>query len=114
MVLEAYEQRFRECRKRGDQSYVEYAHGKMFERWCSSNVLEEKCDRLRQMVLIKELKNCLPVEIKTYINEQKWGRGRSQDCDIGGRICPHAQKNITKFSVPRNAQDQHSDTKFCI
>lgn len=45
LVPEAYRQRSRECRKRGDQSYVEFARENemMFGRL---NALEEKYDRL--------------------------------------------------------------------
>jgi len=40
----------------------------LFDHWCASK--EEQKD-FRQLVLMEEFKNCLPTNIKTYLDEQK-------------------------------------------
>ena len=43
----------------------------LFDRWCLSKNVNKDYVQLHQLVLIKEFKNCLPMELKTYIDEQK-------------------------------------------
>ena len=43
----------------------------MFDRWCSSREVAGEFRKLRQLVLVEEFKACVPVDIKTYIDEQK-------------------------------------------
>ncbi|XP_070575523.1 reticulocyte-binding protein homolog 2a-like [Ptychodera flava] len=73
LVPEAYRQKFRDCEKVKDQTYVEFARTKeqLFDRWCSSEKVSQNYDKLRQLVLIEEFKRCIRSDIKTFINEQK-------------------------------------------
>ncbi|XP_070560943.1 uncharacterized protein [Ptychodera flava] len=73
LVPEAYRQKFRDCEKAKDQTYVEFARTKeqLFDRWCSSEKVSQNYDKLRQLVLIEEFKRCIRSDIKTFINEQK-------------------------------------------
>ncbi|XP_070552082.1 uncharacterized protein [Ptychodera flava] len=75
LVPEAYRQKFRDCEKVKDQTYVEFARTKeqLFDRWCSSEKVSQNYDKLRQLVLIEEFKRCIRSDIKTFINEQKAG-----------------------------------------
>lgn len=71
-MLEAYRQGFPEYRKYGNQCYFEFAREKklVLDRWYASNPLEKSNDRLKQMMLVEEFKNHMPIEIRTYIDEQ--------------------------------------------
>ena len=73
LVPEAYRQRFRNTKKTDRQTYVEFGREKemLFDRWCLSKDVNKDYVRLRQLVLIEEFKNCLPTELKTYVDEQK-------------------------------------------
>ncbi|KAK2841796.1 hypothetical protein Q5P01_011996 [Channa striata] len=72
LVPEAYRQKFRECRKTVNQTYVEFACEKctLLDKWCSAT--ETKAyEQLWELVLLEEFKNCLPKNIVVYLNEQK-------------------------------------------
>ncbi|XP_065894244.1 uncharacterized protein [Dysidea avara] len=73
LVPEAYRQRFRDSKKTDKQTYVEFGREKemLFDRWCLSKNVDKNYVQLRQLVLVEEFKNCLPTELKTYIDEQK-------------------------------------------
>ena len=73
LVPEAYRQRFRASKKSGTQTYVEFAHEKqtLFDRWCGSKEINNNFEKLRQLILVEEFKDCLPTDIKTYLDEQK-------------------------------------------
>ena len=74
LVPEAYRQRFRSLQKSDNQTHVEFAREKcaLFDKWCSaSKVLS--FGQLRELVLLEELKSCLPERVVLYLNEQKVG-----------------------------------------
>ena len=73
LVPEAYRQNFRNYKKGEKQAYTEFAYEKeaLFDRWCSSREVTGQFEKLRQLVLVEEFKACVPVNIKTYIDEQK-------------------------------------------
>ena len=39
--------------------------------WCASMSVEEDFKKLRELMLLEEFKNCLPSEVKTYIEEKR-------------------------------------------
>ena len=49
---------------------MEFAHEKD-DRWCTSQEVAGDYTRLRELLLIEEFKNCLPDEVKTYLDENK-------------------------------------------
>ena len=52
--------------------YAEFSHEKrLFDRWCASQEVESDFTRLRELILIEEFKNCLPNEVKIYLDENK-------------------------------------------
>ena len=73
LVPEAYRQKFRNEEKENSETYVEFARTKeqLFDRWCSSQKIEESYDRLRQLILVEEFKRCVPSSVRTFIDEQK-------------------------------------------
>ena len=40
-------------------------------RLCGSKEINGEFEKLRQLILVEEFKDCLPTEIKTYLDEQK-------------------------------------------
>ena len=53
--------------------HVEFARTKkqLFDRWCSSQEIDNNYDRLRQLILVEEFKRCIPSSVRTFIDEQK-------------------------------------------
>ena len=70
LVPEAYRQKFRDLRKIQGQTYMDFAKQKerLFEEWCKSKDISE-FDSLRELLLLEEFKNCVPLEIKTHLEE---------------------------------------------
>jgi len=73
LVPEAYRQKFRNQEKESSETYVEFARTKeqLFDRWCSSQEIDNNYDRLRQLILVEEFKRCIPSSVRTFIDEQK-------------------------------------------
>ena len=73
LVPEAYRQNLRKCRNGEKQTYTEFAQTKqaLFDCWCTSKEVAKDYEKLCQMILVEEFKNCLPDSIKTYIKERK-------------------------------------------
>lgn len=73
LVPEAYRQKFRNCIRMSNQTYVEFARTKeqLFDRWCSSQKVDKDHDRLRQVILIEEFKRCIHSDVQTFVDEQK-------------------------------------------
>ena len=73
LVPEAYRQKFRNCEKLSNQTYVECARSKeqLFDRWCHSQKVDKSHDKLRQLILIEEFKRCFHSDVRTFIDEQK-------------------------------------------
>ena len=44
---------------------------RLLDRWCASEEIRKDYERLRQMILLEEFKNCVHPAIKNYIAEQK-------------------------------------------
>ena len=73
LVLEAYRQNFRNCRKENDQMHVEFARTKekLFDRWCSSKKIDSDYPKLRQLMLVEEFKRCINSDVKSFLDEKK-------------------------------------------
>ena len=73
LIPEAYRQKFRNNKKESDKTHVEFGREKerLLDRWCASEEIRKDYERLRQMILLEEFKNCVHPAIKNYIAEQK-------------------------------------------
>ena len=73
LVPEAYRQKFRNCEKQSNQTFVEFARTKeqLFDRWCDSEKIKKEYKKLRELFLVEEFKRCIHVDIRTFINEQQ-------------------------------------------
>ncbi|XP_062921899.1 uncharacterized protein LOC134355640 [Mobula hypostoma] len=73
LVPEAYQQRFRNARKRWDRTYLEFAREMQTycERWCASKGVEGDYDRLLQLILIEQFKGCVPEGMRPYLDEKE-------------------------------------------
>ena len=70
---EAYRQKFRNCQRDINQTFVEFARVKeqLFDRWCHSKNLNMDFEKLRQLILIEEFKRRIPFHMKTFIDEKQ-------------------------------------------
>lgn len=73
LVPEAYRQKFRNCEKLSNQTYVEFARSKeqLFDGWCHSQKVDKSHDKLRQLILIEEFNRCIHSDVRTFIDKQK-------------------------------------------
>ena len=60
---EAYRQKFRNCQRDINQTFVEFARVKeqLFDRWCHSKKVNKDFEKLRQLILIEEFKRRIPL-----------------------------------------------------
>uniref|UniRef100_A0A1A8MJP6 CCHC-type domain-containing protein n=1 Tax=Nothobranchius pienaari TaxID=704102 RepID=A0A1A8MJP6_9TELE len=73
LVPEAYRQKFRALKyKAPGQTYVEFAREKvcLFDKWLSASKADT-AEELKELILMEELKRCLPERMVLYLNEQK-------------------------------------------
>ena len=72
LVPEAYRQKCRHYRKGPNQTHVEFARekGMLFAKWIASCKAADY-SALRELIMMEELKKCLPDRIVVYLNEQK-------------------------------------------
>ena len=72
LVPEAYRQKFRNHKKALSHTYVEFAREKgiLFDKWSTACKVDD-FDSLRELLLLEELKKCLPDRMVVYLNEQK-------------------------------------------
>ena len=73
LVSEAYRQKFRNCGKENDPTHVEFAGTKeqLFDRWCSLKKIGSNNPKLRQLVLVEELKRCVNSDVKSFLDEKE-------------------------------------------
>ena len=73
LIPEAYRQKFRNYKKENDKTHVEFGREieRLLDRWCDSEEIKKDYDRIRQMFLLEEFKNCVHPANKNYITEQK-------------------------------------------
>jgi len=73
LVPEAYRQKFRNTKKQYDQTHVEFARVKeqLFDRWLTSREVGKNYEKLRQLVLVEEFKQCVHSDVKTHLDEHK-------------------------------------------
>ncbi len=72
LVPEAYRQRFRNYKKSGSKTFVEFARDKesLFDLWCTANKTSTY-QALRNQILLKDFKNNLPERIVMHLSENK-------------------------------------------
>ena len=73
LVPEAYRQKYRNCKKENEQTHVEFARTKeqLFDRWCSSKKIGSDHEKLRQLMLVEEIKRCINSYIKSFLDEKQ-------------------------------------------
>ena len=56
LVPEAYRQKFRNCKKENEQTYVEFSRTKeqLFDKWCSLTKIVSDHENLGQLMLVEE------------------------------------------------------------
>ena len=68
LVPEAYRQKFRDCKEEPTQTHVEFARTKeqLFDRWWSSKKVGSDHDKLRQLMLVEEIKWCINSDVRAF------------------------------------------------
>ena len=66
---EAYRQQFRNRRKRGEETFVEFAHEKsqLLDRWCKAKGAEDDFAKFREMILVEEMKDGMDADVRRYV-----------------------------------------------
>ena len=74
LVPETYRKLFRNCKKKDECTYIEFAQQKemLFDRWCKSRNVNS-IEKLRQLILVEEFKRCSKSEVHTYLDEKNVG-----------------------------------------
>ena len=77
MVPEAYRQKFRNQRKSENQSFMEFVKEKerLMNKWYAAKMIGEDVEKLKQLILIEEISNWVPEEMRIYLNERKINSG---------------------------------------
>ena len=103
---EAYRQKFRNCQRDINQTFVEFARVKeqLFDRWCHSKKVNMDFEKLRQLILIEEFKRRIPFHMKTFIDE-KQVENLQQAADLADEYFP----THGNFNQQRN---QSSDKQY--
>ena len=77
LVLEAYRQKFRTQRKNENQSFMEFVKEKerLMNKWYAVKLIGDDVEKLKQLILIEEILNYVPEEMRIYLNERKINTG---------------------------------------
>ena len=97
---EAYRQKFRNCQRDINQTFVEFARVKeqLFDRWCHSKKVNKDFEKLRQLILIEEFKRRIPFHMKTFIDE-KQVENLQQAADLADEYCKST--NFGRYKIWR-------------
>ena len=73
LVPEAYRQQFCNSQRQNSQTYTEFAREKeaQCDHWYTAKEVARDFDKLCQLILLEELKGCLPPRVKTCLDERK-------------------------------------------
>ncbi|KAK4318798.1 hypothetical protein Pmani_010221 [Petrolisthes manimaculis] len=71
-VPEAYRQQFRSCRKAEGETYVEFFRRKQIlcRKWVDSELVTNNFDDLLQLLVLEDVKSCIPIKIRSYLEER--------------------------------------------
>ena len=77
LVPEAYRQKFRNQRKSENQSFMEFVKEKewLMNKWYAAKMIGEDVEKLKQLILIEEISNWVPEEMRICLNERKINSG---------------------------------------
>jgi hypothetical protein len=72
LVPEANRHKIRAYKKYESQTYVEFAREKedLFDKWLTSKKVEKHFDKIRQLLLLEEFKQCVHVDLKTHLDDK--------------------------------------------
>ncbi|XP_076054461.1 uncharacterized protein LOC143033145 [Oratosquilla oratoria] len=72
LVPEAYRQQFRNLKKGGKETYVEYFRRKqaLFQRWIESESAHRSHDKLAELILLEDIRNNLHPDVRAYLDQR--------------------------------------------
>ena len=106
LVPEAYRQKFRYCKGKEGQTFVEYVRVKeiLFNRWCSSQNVTS-LDDFKQLILLEEFKRSIPLEIRSHLEEQHVSTLTQAAVMADDYTLTHPKRFNQKSSITRNVTE---------
>ncbi|XP_063600010.1 uncharacterized protein LOC134776228 [Penaeus indicus] len=112
-VPEAYRQDFRNCRKDGKQTFVEFIRQKQLlcKKWVESELDALEYDKLLELFILEDIKKCMPVKVRSHIDE----RGLRTLAEVGSAADHFALTNPNyscRSNEPSFQSSQHSGKRM--
>ena len=108
---ETYRQRFRSCRKQGEESYQEHASRlrDLFSKWIQPK--EKTVEQVSDLLVMEQLMDTMPKELQIWLREQKpktlkEASGRADDY-AASRKLKVTEPGIAKGNVSRGPSQPH-------
>ena len=98
LVPEAYRQKYRELKKKDNETYAEFAYESelLFDRWCTSVKVGTDFDKMRQLILVEQFRNSVSSDISVYLNEKEVSNSRDAGVKADEFALIHKRSNIHK------------------
>ena len=98
LVPEAYRQKYRELKKKDNETYAEFAYESelLFDRWCTSVEVGTDFDKMRQLILVEQFRNSVSSDISVYLNEKEVSNLRDAGVKADEFALIHKRSNIHK------------------
>ena len=73
LTNEAYRQKFRNAKKLDSETFSEFVFRKesMFDRWVRTEDIGLDYQKMRELIIMEEVQNCLPVNVRVHLDDQK-------------------------------------------
>ncbi|XP_037803376.1 uncharacterized protein LOC119597807 [Penaeus monodon] len=112
-VPEAYRQDFRNCRKDGKQTFVEFIRQKQLlcKKWVESELDALEYDKLLELFILEDIKKCMPVKVRSHIDE----RGLRTLAEVGSAADHFALTNPNYYcrsNEPSFPSNQHNSKRM--
>ena len=113
LIPEAYRQRFRNMRRRSDQTNVEFARELRLQcqRWCVACKVESY-EELIDLIVLEQFKNTLPERVATYVAE-KQATSESVAAVLVDEYELTHKAHMRSFSVTQERQSRSLWSLFC-
>ena len=98
LVPEAYRQKYRELKKKDNETYAGFAYESelLFDRWCTSVEVGTDFDKMRPLILVEQFRNSVSSDISVYLNEKEVSNLRDAGVKADEFALIHKRSNIHK------------------
>lgn len=110
LTSEAYRQKFRNVRRSESENYCEFATRKenLFEKWARAEEVDNNFQKLKELIILEEFKNCLPLNVRIHLEDQKVSALREASIAADKYILIHKsqghQNDVEKSRVNGNGK----------